>query len=101
MNLKTNIPTTGSAQVETFDAVVIGAGFSGLYALHRLRDQMGLSARVFDIAGDGGAPGTGTATQVHVATLRAFTTPTLFLKNSSKSGRGASALPRSQKFCVI
>jgi len=54
LNLKTNIPTTGSAQVETFDAVVIGAGFSGLYALHRLRDQMGLSARVFDIAGDVG-----------------------------------------------
>ncbi|TBR16093.1 MAG: NAD(P)/FAD-dependent oxidoreductase, partial [Rugosibacter sp.] len=32
----------------------MGAGFSGLYALHRLRDQMGLSARVFDIAGDVG-----------------------------------------------
>jgi len=40
--------------VETFDVVVIGAGFSGLYALHRLRDQMGLSARVFDVAGDVG-----------------------------------------------
>jgi cation diffusion facilitator CzcD-associated flavoprotein CzcO len=35
-----------------FDAVIVGAGFAGLYALHKLRDEMGLSARVFE-AGDG------------------------------------------------
>ena len=33
---------------EQFDAVVVGAGFSGLYMLHRLR-QLGLSVRVFDV----------------------------------------------------
>jgi cyclohexanone monooxygenase len=33
------------------DAVIVGAGFAGLYALHRLR-RLGLSARVFE-AGDG------------------------------------------------
>ncbi len=33
------------------DAIVIGAGFGGLYALHHLRDQMGLSVQVFDAAG--------------------------------------------------
>ena len=33
------------------DAVIVGAGFAGLYALHRLRG-LGLSARVFE-AGDG------------------------------------------------
>ncbi len=54
MNAKTNIPPTSSVQAEAFNTVVIGAGFSGLYALHRLRDQMGVSARVFDIAGDVG-----------------------------------------------
>src|SRR5881397_1149860 len=32
-------------------AVIVGAGFAGLYMLHRLR-QLGLSARVFE-AGDG------------------------------------------------
>jgi cation diffusion facilitator CzcD-associated flavoprotein CzcO len=36
------------------DAVVVGAGFSGLYMLHRLRDTLGLSARVFEAAGDVG-----------------------------------------------
>ncbi|PZR78732.1 MAG: steroid monooxygenase, partial [Candidatus Aeolococcus gillhamiae] len=35
------------------DVVVIGAGFSGLYMLHRLH-QLGLTARVFDEADDVG-----------------------------------------------
>ena len=39
-------------RVNDFDAVIVGAGFAGLYALHKLRDEMGLSARVFE-AGDG------------------------------------------------
>jgi len=33
-----------------FDAVVIGAGFSGLYMVHRLRNQMDLSVRAYDTA---------------------------------------------------
>ena len=37
-----------------FDAVVVGAGFSGLYMLHRLR-ELGLSVRVYEKgAGVGG-----------------------------------------------
>jgi cation diffusion facilitator CzcD-associated flavoprotein CzcO/acetyl esterase/lipase len=38
---------------EQFDAVVAGAGFSGLHMLYRLR-QLGLSVKVFDAAGDVG-----------------------------------------------
>lgn len=34
-----------------YDAIIIGAGFSGMYALHKLRDEMGLNVRVFDAAG--------------------------------------------------
>ncbi len=34
-------------QPQHFDAIVVGAGFSGLYALHRLRD-LGLGVRVFE-----------------------------------------------------
>jgi cation diffusion facilitator CzcD-associated flavoprotein CzcO len=37
------------AAVTQVDAVVVGAGFAGLYALHKLRSQ-GLSVRVFDAA---------------------------------------------------
>ncbi|MDJ0391599.1 NAD(P)-binding protein [Roseomonas sp. E05] len=34
------------------DALIIGAGFAGLYQLHTLRDRLGLKARVLE-AGDG------------------------------------------------
>ena len=36
---------------KTYDAVIVGAGFAGLYMLHRLR-ELGLSARVYE-AGSG------------------------------------------------
>ncbi len=36
------------------DALIIGAGFSGLYQLHRLRDELGLSARVLEAGDDVG-----------------------------------------------
>jgi len=38
---------------QNLDAVVVGAGFAGLYALHKLRSK-GLSARVFESAPDVG-----------------------------------------------
>ena len=34
------------------DAIIIGAGFGGLYVIHRLRNEMGLSVQGFE-AGDG------------------------------------------------
>ena len=42
--------TTNTSQSEV-DAVVVGAGFSGMYMLYRLREVLGLSAQVFE-AGD-------------------------------------------------
>jgi cyclohexanone monooxygenase len=36
-----------------FDAVIVGAGFAGMYMLHRLRG-LGLSARVYEAGGDVG-----------------------------------------------
>jgi cation diffusion facilitator CzcD-associated flavoprotein CzcO len=44
------VDTERPAEAAAFDAVVIGAGFSGLYALHRLRED-GLRVRVLDQAG--------------------------------------------------
>src|SRR5665647_3580293 len=38
---------------ETFDVVVVGAGFAGMYMLHKLRGR-GLSVRVYDRGGDVG-----------------------------------------------
>lgn len=36
------------------DAVVVGAGFAGLYMLHTLRDKLGMKAEVFEAADDVG-----------------------------------------------
>ena len=41
----------GAGTARAFDAIVVGAGFAGLYMLHRLRG-LGLSVRVFE-AGEG------------------------------------------------
>ncbi len=39
-----------------YDAIIVGSGFGGLYALHHLRDKMQLNVRAFD--GAGGVGGT-------------------------------------------
>ncbi|MDP6706260.1 MAG: NAD(P)/FAD-dependent oxidoreductase [Alphaproteobacteria bacterium] len=43
---------TASGPAQRFDAVVIGAGVAGLYALHRLRDDLGMTVAVLE-AGTG------------------------------------------------
>ena len=51
----TAAPKSETGQTRTFDALVIGAGFSGLYQLFCLRDRLGLSVRVLEAgAGVGG-----------------------------------------------
>ncbi|MBH0779756.1 flavin-containing monooxygenase [Nocardia bovistercoris] len=42
------------SDIQRCDAVVIGAGFAGMYALHRLRDDLGLRVRVFERGTDVG-----------------------------------------------
>jgi cyclohexanone monooxygenase len=42
---------TGDVRERSYDAVIVGAGFAGLYMLHRLRN-LGLSARIYE-AGTG------------------------------------------------
>ena len=46
-----NQPARNSGPIEHYDVVVIGAGVSGMYALHHLR-EMGLSVRVYDGGSD-------------------------------------------------
>ena len=41
--------------IPTYDVVVIGAGFAGIYLVHKLRDELGLDVKVFERgAGVGG-----------------------------------------------
>ena len=44
------LPDPGSSLVQTYDAIIVGAGFGGLYMLHRLRG-LGLRVRVFEAGG--------------------------------------------------
>jgi cyclohexanone monooxygenase len=50
--LKSTSPNGGQAGA-TVDVVVVGAGFAGLYMLHRLR-ELGMSARAFEAGSDVG-----------------------------------------------
>jgi cyclohexanone monooxygenase len=45
------MPSTSGKSAEAYDAVVVGAGFAGMYMLHRLRG-LGFSVRVYE-QGDG------------------------------------------------
>jgi len=42
-SIVTEVPESETRQARAFDALVIGAGFSGLYQLLCLRDRLGLS----------------------------------------------------------
>ncbi len=42
---------TVTESTTALDAVIVGAGFSGLYMLHKLRNEMGLTARVLEAGG--------------------------------------------------
>src|SRR6201991_5280441 len=48
----TDAPAVDRQTAQLYDAIIVGAGFSGLYQLHQLRDKLGLSALVLE-AGDG------------------------------------------------
>jgi cyclohexanone monooxygenase len=50
MDAKTSSLQARAAETANFDAVVVGAGFAGMYMLHRLRG-LGLSARVYEAGG--------------------------------------------------
>ena len=45
----TSTPITGTTK--TLDALVVGAGFAGMYQLYCLRDRMGLNVRVLEAGG--------------------------------------------------
>ncbi len=44
------VATGRTPEMPVFDALIVGAGFSGLYQLHCLRDRPGLSAHVLEAA---------------------------------------------------
>jgi cyclohexanone monooxygenase len=51
MSLSTQNPASPKNAGVDFDAIVMGAGFGGMYMLRKLRDEQGMKVRVFDKAG--------------------------------------------------
>ena len=45
MAAKASTTSSNELAARAYDAIIIGAGFSGLYQLHKLRDELGLNAR--------------------------------------------------------
>ncbi len=41
---------TDSTAAPDYDAIIVGAGFAGVYAVHKLRDQLGLTVHGFEAA---------------------------------------------------
>ncbi|WP_082606205.1 flavin-containing monooxygenase [Nocardioides sp. Root190] len=46
--------TSTAAPAADHDVIVVGAGFAGIYAIRKFRDQMGLNVHAFDAASDVG-----------------------------------------------
>ena len=92
-------PPGGGDPVGLFDAVIVGAGFAGLYMLHRLR-ELGIPAQVFEAgSGVGGTwywnryPGARCDVQSLSYSYSSRTT-------SSRSGSGPRSTPRSRRSCA-
>ena len=51
MAAKASTTSSNELAARAYDAIIIGAGFSGLYQLHKLRDELGLNARLLEKGG--------------------------------------------------
>ena len=48
MAAKASTTSSNELAARAYDAIIIGAGFSGLYQLHKLRDELGLNVRLLE-----------------------------------------------------
>jgi cation diffusion facilitator CzcD-associated flavoprotein CzcO len=85
-----------AAKAEAYD-VVVGAGFAGMYMLHRLRG-LSMTARAFEQGSGVGGTWYWIAIPARVATSRAYNIRIPSPKNCSSNGTGASATRRSRRF---
>ena len=84
-----------------FDAIIIGAGVSGLYQLYRLR-ELGLKVRVFEAGtGVGGTWYWNRYPGARFDSARAGPTATPFPRNCWRNGTGRSISPASPKPSAI
>jgi hypothetical protein len=90
-----------ASAAQDLDAVVIGAGFSGMYMLKSLRDKLGLKVRVYEAGETVG----GTWYWNRYPARGATPTPTSIASPGTSSccrdGSGPNAIPSSPRSCAI
>ena len=77
------------------DAVVIGAGFGGIYMLHKLRNELGLTVTAFEKGGGVGGTWYFNTYPGASPTPRASSTATPSTRTCCRSGTGAPATSTS------
>ena len=88
---------TSTQKQTNLDAVVIGAGFSGLYMLHRLREA-GFSTRVFEAGEDVGGVWYWNRYPGARCDSESIYYNYIFSKNSIRNGLGHLDILNSQKY---
>lgn len=81
-----------------YDAIIIGAGFGGIYMLKKLRDELGLKVRAFDKAAGVGGRGTGIVTQARSRIASHLSTVSRGIASCAKSGISLLATLPSRRF---
>ena len=76
------------------DVLIVGAGFAGLYALHKIR-RMGLKALALEAAPSVGGTWYANRYPARASTSRAWITRSRSRRSYSRSGAGPSATPPS------
>ena len=89
----------GTAQ--NFDAVVVGAGFSGMYTLKALRDKLGLKVRVYEAGETVGGTWYWNRYPGRAATPNPISIVSLGTSSCYRNGSGPNAIPSSQRSYVI
>ena len=82
---------------ERKDVVVVGAGFSGMYQLYKLREQ-GLDVQVFEAGSDVGGTWYWNRYPGPVSISRAWPTPSRSQRSYSRSGSGPRSTRLSPSF---
>ena len=83
--------------MEKFDVVIVGAGFAGMYGLHKFREK-GLRVRVFEAGSDVGGLGTGIDILAQGAMYPVLNILLASRRNLNKSGTGQKSFLRNLIF---
>ena len=87
----------GKQSSNRYDAIVVGAGFAGLYMTHKFKKQ-GLTVKTFEAGADVGGTWYWNRYLEQDATLKAGNILSDFQANSNRNGHGQSGTHHNLKY---